>query len=162
MRRDSSLSEEQRRAAVALFDAGYGADAAARQLGTGHRAVGRLYDRWRVWEGQVLVTKATKRSFSFEFKREIVQRCLAGETKLALAQEFGLSSPKLIETWTRLYRREGEAGLRPKPKGRPRQAAPEPVQHLSELEQLRRENARLRAENAYLGKLRALSTDEPA
>lgn len=59
-----------------------------------------------------------KRSFSFEFKLEAVRRFLAGETKLDLARELGLSSPKLIETWARTYRNEGEDGLRPKRQAR--------------------------------------------
>ena len=49
--------------------------------------------------------------------------------------------------------------MRPKPKGRPGKARFPPVE-LSELERLRRENERLRAEVAYLGKLRALRAQE--
>lgn len=51
---------------------------------------------------------------------------------------------------------DGEDGLRPKPKGRPRKPDSPPTGELPELERLRRENERLRAEVAYLGKLRAL------
>lgn len=160
MRRDSSLSEEQRVAAVALFDAGHGAQSVATQLGIGGRAVGRLYDRWRIRGGGALVTKPTRRSFSFEVKRDIVLRFLAGETTRALAQEFDLSSPKLIEAWVRTYRAEGEDGLHTKPKGRPRRGPETPVRDLSEVEQLRREVERLQAEVAYLGKLRALRAQE--
>lgn len=69
MRSDSSLLEEQRAAAVALFAVGHGRDAVASQLGVGQRAVGRLYDRWRIRGGGALVTKPTRRSFSFAFKR---------------------------------------------------------------------------------------------
>ena len=73
-----------------------------------------------------------------------------------LAAEADLSSPVLLKTWVRAYRREGADALRPKPKGRPRKPdGPLPVEP-SELERLRRENERLRAEVAYLGKLRAL------
>jgi transposase-like protein len=105
------------------------------------------------------VTKPTKRSFSFEFKLDVVQRFLAGETKVRLAQELDLSSPKLIETWARKYRTEGEDALRPKKAGRrPRDETETSEQ--SELERLRRENERLRAEVAYLGKLRALRAQE--
>ena len=100
--------------------------------------------------------KATKRTFSFEVKRDVVQRLLAGETKLSLAQEFGIASPKTIQAWARTYRAEGEDGLRPKPKGRPRLVPGTPVPEPGELERLRQENERLRAEVAYLGKLRAL------
>ncbi|UPU45879.1 MULTISPECIES: helix-turn-helix domain-containing protein [Rhodococcus] len=98
-----------------------------------------------------------KRAFSFEFKVEVVQRFLAGETKVALAREFGLSSPKLIETWARKYRNEGEDGLRSKRVGRPPGSARSVP---SEVARLRAENERLRAEVAYLGKLRALRAQE--
>ena len=54
-----------------------------------------------------------------------------------------------------IYRRDGEDGLRPKRRGRPpTDRTNEPAK--SELETLRRENEQLRAEVAYLGKLRAL------
>ncbi|MGP4017508.1 helix-turn-helix domain-containing protein [Saccharopolyspora sp. 5N708] len=106
------------------------------------------------------MSKPTKRVFSFEFKLDVVQRFLAGETKLDLAREFDLSSPKQVETWARIYRREGEDGLRPKRRGRPPQSAETGSGGESELQALRRENERLRAENAYLGKLRALRMQE--
>jgi len=67
-----------------------------------------------------------------------------------------LGSRELLQKWVRAYRLEGEDGLRPKPKGRPRKPDSPPPPELSEVEQLRRENERLRAEVAYLGKLRAL------
>jgi transposase len=156
MRGRSSLSEDQRAAAIALFEVGWADSAVATRLGASRSAVGRLYDRWRVRGGDAVVTKPTKRSFSFEFKLDVVRRFLAGETTVALAREFDLSSPKLIETWARKYRNEGEAGLRPKPNGRPRKDSDSPARPETELERLRRENERLRAENAYLGKLRAL------
>ncbi|AUI50150.1 Transposase and inactivated derivatives [Arthrobacter crystallopoietes] len=152
----SSLSEARRAEAVALFDAGYGYKAVASQLQASHRAIKNLYHRWRIRGSGALVTKPTKRTFSFEFKRDIVRRVLAGESKLGLAQEFDLSSPRLIENWLIIYRTEGEDGLRPKPKGRPRGTPASPERQESELTKLRRENERLRAENAYLGKLRAL------
>ena len=68
------------------------------------------------------MTKTTKQSFSFEFKLDVVHRFLAGETKVALAKEPDLSSPKLIEKWARKYRYEGGETLRPKPKGRPNES----------------------------------------
>lgn len=151
-----SLSEQQRCAAVTLFEAGYGRDAVARQLDVSANAVRDLHDRWRLHGGDALVTQSRCPAYAFEVKREIVRRFLVGESKMALAREFDLSSPKLIATWARIYRREGEDGLRPKPKGRPRRDPDAPVRDLSEVEQLRRENERLRAEVAYLGKLRAL------
>ena len=100
------------------------------------------------------MNKPGRQSFTFEFKLGVVRRYVSGEaTALELAREHDLSSPKLIESWARAYRRDGEEALRPKQNGRP--AVPEPSGD-SELERLRAENLRLSAENAYLKKLRAL------
>ncbi|MFK4791861.1 helix-turn-helix domain-containing protein [Microbacterium sp. ZW T5_56] len=151
----SSLSDDQRATAVALFEAGWGPESVATDLMVRLNPVRRLYDRWRVRGGGALVTKTTKQVFSFEVKLDVVQRFLAGETKSDLAREFSLSSPKLIETWARKYREEGEDALRPKRRGRP-PAEDADSTEASELARLRRENARLQAEVAYLGKLRAL------
>ena len=157
MSEHTMLSEEQRQAAVALFETGHGRDAVATRLGVSPHAVRTLQNRWRIWGTEALVTKATKRTFPFEVKRDIVRRFLAGETKIALAQEYALSSPQLVGAWVRRYRAEGEDGLRPKPTGRPRRDPDTPARAESELDRLRRENERLRAEVAYLGKLRALT-----
>ncbi|SDH02179.1 Transposase, partial [Lentzea fradiae] len=44
--------------------------------------------------------KPDRRSFTFEFKLEVVRRYVSGEaTALELAREHDLSSPKLIESW---------------------------------------------------------------
>src|SRR6476620_11510719 len=134
----SSLSEEQREVAGALFETGWGAKAVGTRLGVSPKATGRLYDRWRVRGGTTLVAKPTRPVFSFEFKLDAVQRFRAGETKGALAKELGLSSPLLIEKWARQYRNEGEEGLRPKPKGRPRTPPGAARKPDSELERLRR------------------------
>lgn len=160
MRGDSSLSVGQRAAAIEFFGDGLARRAVASRLGVSVWAVGELHDRWRLRGSAALVSKPTKRSFSFEVKLEVVQRFLAGETKLGLAREFGLSSPKLIGAWVRIYRNEGEDGLRPKRRGRPPTPDDPGSGGETELEVLRRENERLRAENAYLGKLRALRTSE--
>jgi transposase len=160
MYKGSSLSEEQRRAAVALFETGWGAKAVATRLGVRSKAIGRLYDRWRVRGGTTLVTQPTKRVFSFEFKFDVVQRDLAGENRVALAKELGLSSPVLIRRWVQLYRDEGENGLRPKPKGRSKAGPVSADKPESELQRLRRENERLRAEVAFLGKVQALRDGE--
>jgi transposase len=160
VRRDSSLSDEQREAAVALFESGYGRDAVATSLGVSSSAVRHVHDRWRIWGRGALVAKSTKQTYAFDLKCEVVQRFLAGETLVSLAQEYALSSPKLVEAWVRIYRVEGEDGLHPKPKGRPKRDPGAPVGEESELERLRRENERLRAEVAFLGKLKALMSRE--
>jgi transposase len=160
MGRPRSLSIDQQHAAVALFEDGLGRGAVATHLGVSPHAVRDLQDRWRIGGRDALMAKSTKRRFSFEEKHTIVQRFLAGETKTDLAQAYGLSSPKLIQRWVQRYHAEGEAGLHPKRQGRPKRDPDAPVREETELERLRRENERLRAEVAYLGKLRALSAAE--
>jgi transposase len=151
----SSLAEAQREAAVALFEKGVGYRAVARLLDAPWVPVRALYGRWRIHGQGVLVSRPAK-SYSFEFKLSLVQRFLAGESGPELAVEAGLASRELLQKWVRAYRMDGEDGLRPKPKGRPRKPDSPPPAELPELERLRRENERLRAEVAYLGKLRAL------
>lgn len=154
MRARSTLTPGQREALVDLFAAGNGVKGAAQRLGVGYQAVARLYDRWRLHGRLCLVEKPSKQSFSFETKKEVVDRFLAGETYMQLAVAFELSSPQLARTWVRQWRAGGDDALMPKPKGRPRGSAPPtPV---TEADRLRAENQRLAAENAYLKKLRDL------
>ncbi len=154
MRARSSLSEYQREQLVELFEQGMGYTAAANALGVSKYAARMLYRRFKLHGRLCLVEKPTKQQYSFEIKKEVVQRYLAGETRMDLAREFGLSSDQLVKDWTRTWRTGGDDALTPKPKGRPKgSAAPK---RLTEEDKLRRQIARLEAENAYLKKLRDL------
>ncbi|WP_190988814.1 helix-turn-helix domain-containing protein [Pseudarthrobacter sulfonivorans] len=106
------------------------------------------------------MTKSTHRKFTFEFKLAAVRRFQAGESQVALAKELELSSPDLIKKWARIYRNDGEDVLRPKVPGRPISPPKAPTQPESELQRLRRENEHLRAEVAFLGKVKALRDGE--
>ena len=154
MRARSSLSERQREQLVELFEQGMGSIAAANALGVSKYAVRTLYRRFQLHGRLCLVEKPTKQQYSFEIKKEVVQRHLAGETRMDLAHEFGLSSDQLVKDWVWKWRKGGDEALKPKPKGRPKgSGTPKP---LSEEAKLRRQIARLEAENAYLKKLRDL------
>jgi transposase-like protein len=154
----SSLTAAQRGAAVALFEHGWGARAAATHLGVSRWAVRALYRRWGVHGMGALVGKASRATYPFEFKLDVVRQFIDdGITAQQLAREYELSSSQLVQAWVRAYRRHGEDGLRPQPKGRrPKGVGPPTPGEVSDLERLQRENLRLRAENAYLKKLRAL------
>ena len=156
MRARSTLSPDQREFAVGLFEQGFGSKSIATRLHVPRSRVLRLYDRWRIHGRLCLVENPTKTTYSFEFKKAVVERFLAGESQSALAKEFQLSSSSLVAAWVRKYRAEGDNGLRPQPKGRPKKDPDIPRQPVSELQRMQRENDRLRAENAYLKKLRDL------
>lgn len=157
MPRPSSLSEDQRQRAVALFEAGCGRESVATQLGVPPSTLRPLYDRWRIWGPAVLQPKPAHPGYTFDVKWAVVQGVVAGASKVTLAQEYGVSSLSLIDTWVRSYRSAGVDGLQPRARGRPidDRSVPE-----TEVERLQRENERLRAEVAYLGKLRALRATE--
>lgn len=158
----SSLSIGQRVAVIGLFEEGFGYGAASSRLQVSRDACKRLEQRFKIWGRAALERRPAVPSYSFEFKLKVVRQFLAAEaTSTELAQLHHLSSPKLIQSWARRYRAEGEDALKPRPKGRPQAAVDQSSGAVGELEQLRLENQRLQAENAYLKKVRALRNQPP-
>lgn len=154
----STLSYPDAVSAIDQFEQGFTAKSVAVALDLAQAPVQMLYQRWQLRGSGALVTRDRKQ-YDFDTKLQIVLRHTKGESGRALAEEFDLPSPSTVTTWTNKYRRDGPDALRPKRRGRPpttrKDAAPE-----TEIEALRRENERLRAEVAYLGKLRALRSPE--
>jgi transposase len=154
----STLSRSDAVSAVGLFEEGFTSKSVALALDLPPNPVQMLYQRWQLRGVGALVTR-DRRQYAFETKLEIVRRHVGGESGRALAEEYDLPSPTTVANWTVIYRRDGEDGLRPKRRGRPPtdrgDGPPE-----GELETLRKENEQLRAEVAYLGKLRALRSQE--
>ena len=114
------------------------------------------------------------------FSEKQRHRVLSLETKLAVIEsvqidglsareamiKFDLKSPSQVFNWLRQYREHGIDGLKPKPKGRAK-LMPKPIK-LSKADQdktpkeLLEELAYLRAENAFLKKLKALRLEQEA
>ncbi|UWE72731.1 IS3 family transposase [Corynebacterium diphtheriae bv. gravis] len=150
----SKLSQAQRELAVDLFEEGYGSRAVANRLGVRREQVRHLEDRFRLHGRLCLVSKPTKKQYSFDTKMEILRRYRTGELKSDLAKEYGLSSPNLISHWVWQVNKGGSDALQPKPKGRPKgsgQSVP-----MTEEDTLRRENELLKAEVAYPKKIAGL------
>lgn len=154
----STLSHSDAMSAVELFEQGFTAKSVTIALGLAAAPVQMLYERWQLRGKGALVTRE-RRQYDFEIKLEIVLRHIKGESGRSLCEEFDLPGPSTVANWTSIYRRDGEDGLRPKPRGRP-PAVGKASTAESEAEALRRENERLRVEVAYLGKLRALKSQE--
>ena len=98
MRARSSLSEVQREQLVELFEQGMGCRAAARVVGVSRDATRRLYRRFQLRGRLCLVEKPNKQHYSFEAKKEVVERHLAGESMMDLAREFNGPDPRKVDT----------------------------------------------------------------
>ena len=75
-----------------------------------------------------------------------------GMTKTEVMARHGIASIAPLERWCREYR----AGLRPKPKGRPKGSKSKPKPEPTREQELAEQVAYLKAKVAYLEKLRAL------
>ena len=126
----------------------------------------RIYDLYGV-DG--LRHKQISKDWTPEEKYELVARALAGNSILSVAIEAGIGDGQLYQ-WVRRYKLYGFDGLKlkkgRKPKG-PVMKDDEKPKNLTKSEKeelilLRRQNEYLKAENAYLKKLRALIVQKKA
>lgn len=154
MYRNSTLSHAEAASAVEMFEQGFTARSVSLTLSLHGNSVQMLYQRWQLRGSGALMTRE-RRQYDFDTKLTVVRRHIKGESARSLCEEFELPSPTTVSKWAVIYRRDGEDGLRPRRRGRPPTVRADPPAE-NELETLRKENERLRAEVAYLGKLRAL------
>lgn len=114
--------------------------------------------------GDLGLARKRPAEYSAQFKLSVLRRiqdeALSRQQAAAIYNLRGGGG--VVAVWQRQYDEGGLAGLEPKPKGRPRkmpkppETPPVPPDDARTLEQLREENADLRAEVAYLKKLEAL------
>lgn len=149
-----ALTQPEAVSAVELFEQGLSAKSVAGALELAPNSVQMLHQRWQVRGTSALMTRDRKQ-YDLETKLLIVRRHLQGTSGRVLAKEYDLPSPGTVTNW----RKSTDATVR---MGYVRRKGADDRLHVrilspeSELEQLRRENERLRAEVGYLGKLRAL------
>lgn len=140
----------------------------ARQHGLDHGTVRRWVERYREHGEQGLRKKYCY--YSAQFKLSVLRRMWREE--LSYRQVAALFDVRgghtAVVTWERQYHEGGLDALKPKPRGRPKKmTTPKPPSHPAPqlddtrtLEQLRKENEYLRAEVAYLKKLKALRQEK--
>lgn len=133
--------------AVEMIRAGYGRDAIAAELGATGSAV-RKWQRscWTAGRGKSFAMGTDKGSYAFEVKLEAARAVVDGGMALPEAMSrFGAAAESALGRWCAAYRRGGAAALRPKPRGRPRGAAPKTRE-----QEFEERCCRLEAEVAYL------------
>lgn len=142
----------------------YGLKEFAAKHGISNQYLSRLILRYGALGG--LHTQSKNNVYDASFKLACVFSVLKDNLSLSeVASKFGVPSDSTILNWIRRYEQFGEAGLAPKPRGRPttmsvpkkkkkeRSSDPKIAAMEDELEYLR-------AENAYLKKLSALIQEE--
>ncbi|GAV24034.1 helix-turn-helix domain-containing protein [Carboxydothermus pertinax] len=92
------------------------------------------------------------RYYSKEFKLEVINRCLAGESTHALGKEYSINR-SLICSWIKRFREKGPEALENKKKPGNPFAGMQKKKNLSEVERLRFELAKAEVELAKLKKL---------
>jgi|LGOV01.1.fsa_nt_gb transposase-like protein len=75
------------------------------------------------------------KKYSFELKKQVIKEYLNGVSKRELLTKYEIKNDTQIESWVRIYKKEGNKGLKSKQKGRPIKCVTQ-----TELEQLRMEN----------------------
>ncbi|RZK16811.1 MAG: hypothetical protein EOO86_14050 [Pedobacter sp.] len=104
--------------------------------------------------------------YSLENKLEVIRYFIDNQVSLREAcLQFNIRSNSVLSNWLRIYRAGGAEGLSEETRGKKRLMKPKiskkvPEKTLTENEQLLEENKRLRAEVAFLKKLRALIQKE--
>lgn len=141
--------------AARMFEEGYGSRAVAAALEIPVTTAEQWLMTFRAVGSEGMVRMGERREYGYETKvaaaRDYVE---GGVSKAVVMERYGIASVSPLNRWVRLYREGGPEALAPRPKGRP-PGGREPT----ELERLEAENRRLRAEVAYLKKLRALEAE---
>ena len=148
---------EARKAAIELFERGYGFGSAAKALSVPRTTMRQWLYIYRSFGSEVLLSMDGKRAvYTYEQKVAAASAVVdGGAAKAEAMAEFGIMSLAPLERWCRLYREGGAEALRPKPKGRPKGSGSKP-RELTREQELEERCRRLETEVAYLKKLRAL------
>lgn len=113
---------------------------------------------------QGLTPKKACTNYPVQFKLDVLNyRERTGDSLEEVARKFGITEPPLILNWLSKWQNEGIEGLS-KSKGRPSMSnkPKKNEKKLTKEEQLLKEIELLRAENAYLKKLRASGVNIPS
>jgi len=121
----------------------------------------RLYLKYGI---KGLERKSNNKKYPVQFKLDVIEYKLrTGESFNNIALHFDIPEPSLIYSWHKVWQVKGIDGLS-KPKGRPsmsKKPKKKTDKKLTKEQQLEKEIELLRAENAYLKKLRASGINIP-
>ena len=157
----TEYSVDVRRAAARLMERGLGWASIAKRLAMPEGTVRKWVETYRACGSEVLFGMGSEhRAYDYETKLAAVRDHLEDGMPLqAVMSKHGIASRSALQRWAKAYRDGGPEALRPRPKGRPRGARSRPGPEPTREQELEAENRKLRAEVAYLKKLRALEAE---
>lgn len=120
MGRVRKYSDDVRRQAVAILEAGAGHRSLASQLGIPEATARQWTRAFAVGgAGAVLNAGSSHHAYSLETKLAVVKdRIDSGLSVRDVMVKYGVPSESSVKAWCRRFRAEGEAGLVDKPRGR--------------------------------------------
>ena len=153
-----------RKTAATMIEGGYGKHALSTALAIPVSIAEKWIHTYRAVGKEAFLDMGSKhRHYDYETKlaaaRDFVD---LGMTRQEVMSKHGIANLTQLKRWARAYREGGPEALRPKPKGRPRKGGGKPPEPETREQELEAENRRLRAEVAYLKKLRALEAAKRA
>ncbi len=159
-KRNKFSIEDREDAVLKILRDGRSCLSVARDLNTSHSLVRRWVSAYKL-HGREGLSFRNKIQYTGDFKLQIIEEMLKSKLSLYEVSAKHLISHSLLSRWRRKYEQYGASALfKEKPIGRPpkmkQKSENKQVNPISEYEKLLKENERLRAENDYLKKLRAL------
>lgn len=151
-------SLETHEKAVALIEKGYGKFALSSALAIPISVTEKWIHTYKAVGKEIFLEMgSTHRQYDFETKLAAVQDFVDnGMTRQQTMSKYGIASLTCLTSWAKAYREGGPEALRSKPRGRPKKLIGKPHKPKTREQELEEENRRLKAEVAYLKKLRAL------
>ena len=160
------LTIEDKIKIIELRKKGWGKERIAKQFNIPNSTVKKIYDKYELYGLEGIKHPSKNRKYSADYKLEVINRVIQGESKTQLATLYNLPGAGTICSWMKKYEELGYNGLEGKqrrPRGRPKIMTRKEKKNTlltnderEELIRLRKEKEYLEMENAYLKKLDAL------
>ena len=159
------LKIEDKNKIIELREKGLGYGTIAKQFAISFSTIRKLCNKYEKHGIDGIIHPPKNRKYSVEFKLEVINRVLKGESKSGLAALYNLPGAGTIVSWMKKYEELGYNGLegkqgrlrgRPKIMTKEKKNTPLSKNEREELNELKKKLEYLEMENEYLKKLDAL------
>lgn len=157
------LTKDDKLKIFKLYDEGHGCTILSRMFKVNESTIKRLIEKYKIHGLTAADVLHKNNKYSTEFKINIINRAINGESINAIANEY-LMAHGIIFKWLKIYNELGYNGFKEKPKGRPKtmkvknnNSTTNSVEDKDRLiAELKEKNKQLEMENELLKKLDAL------